>query len=142
MTGLRRVVAEQIPEPPGATWSNVLVVGEEVALSGVTPFPEARQAAESGEPMDVETQTALVLDKIDRLIESAGGHRGNIYRLVVYLRRIDDKTAVGSARRAFFEGQTVFPASTLVEVSDLVFPEIDVEIEAHARLDIDLRSLR
>ncbi|MEX6714724.1 RidA family protein, partial [Pseudomonas aeruginosa] len=37
-------------------------------------------------------------------------------------------------------GQGTFPASTLVEVSGLVFPELLVEIDAWARLDIDLAN--
>ncbi|VVO18022.1 hypothetical protein PS691_03955 [Pseudomonas fluorescens] len=35
----------------------------------------------------------------------------------------------------------VFPPSTLVEVSALVFPELRVEIEAGARLDLDLHTV-
>ncbi|VVO73749.1 hypothetical protein PS838_05791 [Pseudomonas fluorescens] len=46
-----------------------------------------------------------------------------------------------NARRDFFAGQALFPTSTLAEVSALVFPELRVEIEAGARLDLDLRTV-
>jgi enamine deaminase RidA (YjgF/YER057c/UK114 family) len=49
---------------------------------------------------------------------------------------IADKDKVGRARRDFFEAPC--PCSTLVEVKGLVFPELKVEIDAWARLDVDL----
>ncbi|MNC64821.1 hypothetical protein D3C75_1150550 [compost metagenome] len=59
----------------------------------------------------------------------------------MYVTAIADKDEVGRARRDFFAGQALFPTSTLVEVSALVFPELRVEIEAGARLDLDLRTV-
>jgi enamine deaminase RidA (YjgF/YER057c/UK114 family) len=67
----------------------------------------------------------------------------NIVKLVVYLTDIADKEAVGRARRDFLQsrhGLRVFPASTLVAVQALVFPELCVEIDAQALLDADLRQ--
>ncbi|VVM81742.1 hypothetical protein PS862_03714 [Pseudomonas fluorescens] len=46
-----------------------------------------------------------------------------------------------NARRDRFVGQALFPTATRVEVSALVFPELWVEIEAGARLDLDLRTV-
>ncbi|OUL48127.1 3-phenylpropionate dioxygenase [Pseudomonas aeruginosa] len=85
-------------------------------------------------------QALVVLGKVKALLEAAGGHAGNLYKLNVYVTRIADKDAIGRARQEFFAGQGTFPASTLVEVSGLVFPELLVEIDAWARLDIDLAN--
>ncbi|EPV9121304.1 TPA: RidA family protein, partial [Pseudomonas aeruginosa] len=85
-------------------------------------------------------QALVVLGKVKALLEAAGGHVGNLYKLNVYVTRIADKDAIGRARQEFFAGQGTFPASTLVEVSGLVFPELLVEIDAWARLDIDLAN--
>jgi 2-iminobutanoate/2-iminopropanoate deaminase len=79
----------------------------------------------------------VVLGKVAALLEAAGGHRHNITKTVVYVTNIADKDAVGRARREFFGA--AFPCSTLVGVSALVFPELTVEIDAWARLDVDLR---
>ncbi|NVZ19023.1 Rid family hydrolase [Pseudomonas costantinii] len=125
-----------VPQPPGTSWSNAVLIGRDVVMSGMTAHPAARDAA-----LDCYAQTLVVLGKIQALVEAAGGHVGNIYRLTVYLTDIADKEDVGRARRDFFAGQALFPTSTLVAVSALVFPELRVEIEASARLDVDLRTV-
>ncbi|WP_028628873.1 RidA family protein [Metapseudomonas resinovorans] len=140
MTPVRRIRANALPEQPTASWSNALLVGQELVMSGMTGHPATRQAAERGEPLDAHAQTLVVLGKVKALLEAAGGHIGNIYKLNVYVTRIADKDEVGRARRDFFAGQNIFPASTLVEVRGLVFPELVVEIDAWARLDIDLAN--
>lgn len=136
MTGgaaVRRVVADRVAELPGATWSNCLVVGKEVALSGMTAHPASRIRQ-----LDAHQQTLEVLEKIRALLEAAGGGLHNVYKLVIYVTDMADKDAVGRARREVFQGS--YPCSTLVGVSGLVFPELKVEIDAFARLDIDLRD--
>lgn len=138
-----RVSCEAVPDLPHASWSNLLVVGQEVITSGQTAHPATREAAESGAPLDAEQQTTLVLQKIAALLEAAGGGVHNIVKLTVYLTDIADKDAVGRARRAFFDVAqpgAPYPASTLVSVRSLVFPELCVEIDAVARLDVDLRQ--
>ncbi|MCO2801918.1 RidA family protein [Pseudomonas aeruginosa] len=127
MTAVRRIRAAALPDLPDASWSNALLVGEELVMSGMTAHPATRQAAERGAALDAQ-------------LEAAGGHVGNLYKLNVYVTRIADKDAIGRARQEFFAGQGTFPASTLVEVSGLVFPELLVEIDAWARLDIDLAN--
>ncbi|MDB6049638.1 MAG: endoribonuclease [Pseudomonas sp.] len=138
---VQRVQAPGLNELATATWSNALLLGNDVMMSGMTGHPATRQAAEAGTPLGAYDQTLLVLNKARALVEAAGGHIGNIYRLTVYVTAISDKDEVGCARRDFFAGFATYPTSTLVEVSGLVFPELVVEIEASARLDIDLRAV-
>jgi enamine deaminase RidA (YjgF/YER057c/UK114 family) len=118
-----------LPEPPGATWSNALRVGDELIISGVTAHPASRQRV-----MDTEAQALACLRKIAALAEAAGGSLDNVVKLVVYVTDIADKDAVGRARRALL--QPPYPASTLVGVHALVFPELTVEIDAILRLDV------
>ncbi|MBH4462465.1 RidA family protein, partial [Pseudomonas aeruginosa] len=105
-----------------------------------TAHPATRPAGARGAARDAHAQALVVLGKVKALLEAAGGHVGNLYKLNVYVSRIADKDAIGRARQEFFAGQGTFPASTLVEVSGLVFPELLVEIDAWARLDIDLAN--
>ncbi|MGF6591743.1 Rid family hydrolase [Pseudomonas sp. 2835] len=137
---VHRIQAQAVTELATASWSNALLLGNELVMSGMTGHPATRQAAERGVPLDAYAQTLVVLNKIRALVEAAGGHIGNLYRLTLYLTDIADKDEVGRARRDFFQGFACYPTSTLVQVSALVFPELVVEIEASARLDIDLRT--
>jgi len=136
---VERIACAAVPDLPHASWSNALRVGSELIVSGQTAHPATRDAAQAGAPLDAYAQTLVVLRKIQALVEAAGGGVHNILKLVVYVTDIADKDAVGRARRDFFTGQP-YPASTLVAVSALVFPELRVEVDATVRLDADLRS--
>ncbi len=140
MTAVRRIRAAALPDLPDASWSNALLVGEELVMSGMTAHPATRQAAERGAARAAPAPPPGGVGEVKALLEAAGGHVGNLYKLNVYVTRIADKDAIGRARQEFFAGQGTFPASTLVEVSGLVFPELLVEIDAWARLDIDLAN--
>lgn len=133
-----KIQTPQVPELPTASWTNGWRIGHEVVLSGMTGHPATKQAAEQGQPLGAYDQTLVVLKKLEALVAAAGGHRHNIIKTVVYLTDIADKDEVGRARRDFFDG--VYPCATLVAVNALVFPELRVEIDAWARLDVDLRQ--
>lgn len=127
MTGRvkRRIVSEHVGEPPAGTWSNCIVVGNQVFIAGMTArgneFDDVR---ESG----AYEQAVAILTKIKHLIEAAGGSIDDIVKVVIYLTDINDREAVWKARREFFTEP--FPVSTLFEVSKLVRPEMKVEIDA------------
>lgn len=77
---------------------------------------------------DVVEQTRQTLRNIDALVQAGGATRSDIARITVYLTDICDRAAVARAREEYFGNHR--PASTLVEVSALAFPELRVEIDA------------
>jgi 2-iminobutanoate/2-iminopropanoate deaminase len=133
MTDVQRIATPAVPELATATWTNAFRIGNEVVMSGMTAHPATRDAAQ---PLGAYEQTLEVLRKLLAYVEAAGGNVRNLYKLVIYVTDIADKDEVGRARRDFF--QAPYPCSTLVEVKGLVFPELKVEIDAWARLDVDL----
>jgi 2-iminobutanoate/2-iminopropanoate deaminase len=139
---IEKVSCPAVPDLPTASWSNAWRLGEELVMSGMTAHPATHPAthlaAQQGQPLGAYEQTLRVLGKLEALVLAAGGHRHNIVKTVVYLTDIADKDEVGRARRDFFGGH--YPCSTLVAVQALVFPELRVEIDAWARLDVDLRQ--
>jgi enamine deaminase RidA (YjgF/YER057c/UK114 family) len=137
MNPIDKIQCPAVPDLPAATWTNAYRVGQEVLLSGMTAHPASRDAAQRGAPLDAHAQALVVLHKLEALVQAAGGHRHNIVKTVVYVTDIADKQGVGRARQEFFGDHT--PCSTLVAVRALVFPELCVEIDAWARLDVDLR---
>ncbi len=133
-----KIQCAAVPDGPTATWTNAFRIGPEVHMSGMTAHPASRQAAQSGQPLGAYEQTIVVLRKLEALLVSAGGHKHNMVKTVVYVTDMADKDEVGRARRDFFGAHC--PCSTLVGVKALVFPELCVEIDASARLDVDLRE--
>ena len=118
-----------VPEPPGATWSNALRAGNDVFISGMTAHPACRERA-----MDAHAQALECLRKIEALCQAAGVTLDHVLKLTVYLTDVADKDAVARARRETLNPP--YPASTLVGVSALAFPEVIVEIDAVVRLDV------
>ena len=134
----QRIRCAQVPDLAHASWTNAWRMGQEVVMSGMTAHPHTQQALDSGQALRVYDETLIVLDKLEALLRAAGGHRHNMVKTVVYVTDIAFKDEVGQARRDFF-GQH-YPCSTLVAVKALVFPALRVEIDAWARLDVDLRQ--
>ena len=135
MNQIEYVSCPQLPEPANASWSNVLRQGREVHISGVHAHPHTRD-----ERLDGYRQATLIFDRIQALLEAAGGGLHNIYKLVIYVKAVEMKEGVNKARAERL-GPT-YPCSTLVVVSGFAFPEVDVEIDAWSNLDADLRKGR
>ena len=121
-----RKISPHVGEPPEDTWSNCLVIGDQVYIAGMT----ARGPEFDGEidAKDAYGQAVIIFAKIKHLMEEAGGAMDDVVKVLIYLTDIDDRDAVWKARREFFSGD--FPVSTLIEISKLVRPELCVEIEA------------
>jgi len=130
MSQIERVHSDQVGEPPAETWSNCLRIGNQVFIAGMT----ARSSEfDSIDGAGVYAQARIIFTKIKFLIEAAGGTMADIVKVNIFVTNIDQRQEVWRARREFFTGN--FPVSTLVEVSALALPEMEVEVEAVAVLD-------
>ena len=124
----KRVSSPHVPDPPPQTWSNCLVVGNQVFIAGMV----ARNGAEllGGDSMYAQAKAVFV--KIKHLMEAAGGKMDDIVKVDIFVTDIKRREEVWRARREVFTGD--FPVSTLVEVRALAAPELLVEVEAVAIL--------
>lgn len=132
---VRRVSIPGAGEPPGATWSNALVIGDEIVISGIT----ARRGdgtIEGGD--DLGAQARAVFARLIATVDAAGGHAGNIYKLVIYVTDLERKGELNAARAEVFK--PLFPCSTLVGVAGLALPGLLVEVDAFANLRANLRA--
>ena len=81
---------------------------------------------------DVVAQARQVHENIKRCLAAAGATLGDICKVTVFLRNINDREKVNAIRREYFGAHR--PASTLVEISRLVRDDYLIEIEATAVL--------
>lgn len=90
---------------------------------------------EEGRPVhvgDMEAQLALALDNLEIVLGAAGAALSDVMRLNIYTTDVDlFLEAYGSAAARLAEAGCR-PASTLLGVTSLAFPELLVEIEATA----------
>ena len=125
MADPKRVQHPDVPEPPAETWSNCLVIGDQILVAGMTARNGTQVLAD-----DEYGQARAIFEKIEKLVSAAGASMADVVKVVIYVTNISRREEVWRARREFFSGD--FPVSTLVEVSALAMPELKVEIEAIA----------
>ena len=121
MNKLLQITSDAVPEPEAGNFCNALRLGNQLFMSGMT-------ASEPGG--DAYAQSQSCLEKIQALVEAAGGRMADVAKITVFLTDIAYRTEFSRARAEFFPGRK--PCSTLVAISALAHPELVVEVEAMA----------
>ncbi|SRR6266568_1381853 len=77
---------------------------------------------------DVAEQARQLFRNMSKILDAAGATFAEVLKVTVYLTDIDDHTLVTPVRAEFFGDHR--PASTLVQVVNLVRPGLKVEVDA------------
>jgi reactive intermediate/imine deaminase len=119
---------EGLPSPVGP-YSNVVTSGPGrlVFVAGQVALDANGEVVGAG---DITAQTRQVMENIRLALEAAGATFADVVRVVNYITDVDLFGEMAAVRREYLVEP--FPASTLVEVSALMFPELLIEIEAIA----------
>lgn len=113
-------------------YSRVVRVGPFVYVTGTTSTDEHGGLVGVGDP---QAQTRQVLKNVDWALEQVGARREHVVRTRIYVKHISDWERIGRVHKEWFGD--ILPATTMVEVSQLINPDMLVEIEVDAVVNDD-----
>ena len=118
------------PWEPLVGYSRAVRAGNVIAVSGTAPVSEHGELVGAGDPY---AQAARCIEIIRSALEQAGGELRHVIRTRMFVTDISLWSEFARAHQEAFA--EIMPATSMVEVSQLIVPGMLIEIEADAIVD-------
>ncbi|CAI0762611.1 RidA family protein [Serratia entomophila] len=121
MTSLKRINYPQLPTP-GGPYVHAVRHGSLLYVSGLTAFATEAQG------QTAQQQAQAILEQLATIAAAEGTNLKSLIKIGVFLTDIADLPAIRPVLFDYFDG--ALPACSLMAVSALFSPQVNVEIEA------------
>jgi 2-iminobutanoate/2-iminopropanoate deaminase len=102
-------------------------VGDLLLISGQAAIDEEGQIVGAG---DFDAQAEQTFRNLERVLEAGGSSLDRVVKVTIFLTDMSNFPKVVDLRGKWFSHP--YPADTIVEVTSLALPELEIEIEAIA----------
>ena len=130
MSGIERIRLEGLLPAPVSHYCDAVRAGDTLYISGMVAMDRDGRVVGKG---DARRQAEQIFENIKLVLDRVGIDFSRITSVLVHLTDMADRAVINPVRARYFGNHR--PASTLVQVSALIHPDVRVEITCTAHLD-------